>query len=85
MKHNRRKPTEEELRGGPEMSEMDELEGEFLICQVCGESGEGVITLQNEEGFAICSNCVDGLSSILVQVRRDLSESGDLYEHRSIN
>jgi transcription elongation factor Elf1 len=82
MKHKRRKPTKEELMGEPE---MNELEGEFLICQVCGESGEGVITLQNEEGFAICSNCIDGLASILVQVRRDLSESGDLYEHRSLN
>ena len=82
MKHKRRQPTEEELMGKPE---MEELEGEFIVCEVCGESGEGVITLQNEEGFAICSNCIDGLTDILSQVRHDLSESGDLYEHRSLN
>jgi hypothetical protein len=85
MKHKRRQPTEEELMGEPEMSEMEELESGFIVCEVCGESGEGVITLQNEEGFAICSNCIDGLTDILSQVRHDLSESGDLYEHRSLN
>lgn len=83
MKHARRPVPEnftEELQDDPLPGE-----GVMMTCDLCGDSGDDLITLQNENGFVICADCIDGLANILVQVRRDLSEGGDLYEHRSLN
>ena len=80
MKHARHAPTEEDYL---EMEPMEE--GGYMVCDLCGDSRDGLITLQNENGFVICADCIDGLANILVQVRRDLGEGGDLHEHRSIN
>ena len=84
MKH-RLKPVPEELL---EQLDNDDLSSEdkgFLICDLCGESGEGTITLQNEDGFVICAECVDGLAGIVSQIRSDLGVDGDLFEHRRLN
>lgn len=70
MKHPRHAPREEEG---------------YRVCDLCNSSREGLITLQNENGFVICADCIDGLAGILVQIRTDLGEDGDLYEHRSLN
>ena len=80
MRH-RRKPVPEELLCLPE----EPADPDFLICDLCGESGEGTITLQNEDGFVICAECVDGLAGIVSQIRSDLGVGGDLFEHRKLN
>ena len=82
MKHARRQPNPEDY---PTMDPEEPMEEGSMVCDLCGESGNGLITLQNENGFVICSDCIDGLTNILAQVRQDLSESGDLFEHRSLN
>lgn len=84
MRH-RRKPVPDELLEQLD-SEPFSLEDEgFLICDLCGESGEGTITLQNESGFVICAECIDSLSGIVSQIRSDLGVGGDLCEHRKLN
>ena len=84
MKHRERKPVPEELLEQLNSEEYPEEEA-FLICDLCGESGEGTITLQNEDGFVICAECVDGLAGIVSQIRSDLGVDGDLFEHRKLN
>jgi hypothetical protein len=89
MKHNR-KPVPEALleQLGAEDQTQDDLPPEekgFLICDLCGESGEGTITLQNETGFVICAECVDSLSGIVTKIRADMGIGGDLCEHRRLN
>jgi hypothetical protein len=85
MRH-RRRPVPEHLEIGPEVTQ-EPLPGEDapMICDVCGDSRDDLLTLQNETGFVICAHCIDGLAGILRQVRRDLAESGDLSEHRRLN
>jgi hypothetical protein len=84
MKH-RRKPVPEELLEPLDNKALSSEDKGFLICDLCGESGEGTITLQNENGFVICAECVDGLAGIVSQIRSDMGVGGDLYEHRRLN
>jgi hypothetical protein len=84
MKH-RRKPVPEELLEQLDNESASSEDKSFLICDLCGESGEGTITLQNENGFVICAECVDGLAGIVSQIRSDMGVGGDLYEHRRLN
>lgn len=89
MKHNR-KPVPAELLEQLNEEELscNELSPEdegFMICDLCGESGEGTITLQNENGFVTCADCVDGLSGIISQIRSDMGVGGDMCEHRKLN
>ncbi len=84
MKH-RRKPVPEELLEKLDNGALSSEDSDFLMCDLCGESGEGTITLQNENGFVICAECVDGLARIVSQIRSDMGVGGDLCEHRKLN
>ena len=84
MKH-RRKPVPEGLLEQPDSEDFSSEGEDFLICDLCGESGEGTITLQNEDGFVICAECVDGLAGIVAQIRSDIGIGGDLCEYRKLN
>lgn len=89
MKHHR-KPVPAELldqlcNEDAACNEISPEEEGFMICDLCGETGEGTITLENENGFVICADCIDSLFGIVTQIRSDMGIGGDLCEHRKLN